>query len=108
SARCPDGGGTCTLLARVTSDAAHEAIRTVTVTVDGRQADRQFVQLRPHGETDLVASIPPAAHIVSVTVAPQDALPADDTAHVVLPDARPLRVVLVAAASRLSAVRAAF
>jgi hypothetical protein len=108
SARCPEGGGTCTLLARVTSDASGAAIRTVTVTVDGRQADRQFVRLRAHGETDLVAAIPPAAHVVSVTVAPQDALPADDTARVVLPDARPVRVALVAAANRLSAVRAAF
>jgi hypothetical protein len=108
TARCPDAGGTCTLLARVTSDAPSSAVRTVTVTVDGHQADRQFVRLRAHGETDLVAALPPSSHVVSVTVAPQDALPADDTARVVLPDSRPVRVVFVAAANRLSALRAAF
>ena len=108
TARCPDAGGACTLLARVTSDAPTSAVRTVTVTVDGRQADRQFVRLRAQGETDLVASLPPSSHVVSVTVAPQDALAADDTARVVLPDSRRVRVVLVAAANRLSALRAAF
>ena len=94
-ARCGlPGPSPCEAFARVRNTGSRTQDDRVLVLVDGRQADALTVAVSPDS-TSPVAFRVPAGATLELRLEAQDALPADNTAFIVVPDAAPVRVTLV-------------